>query len=117
MYLIGAESEEQERYQNFLCYAEPKTGKNLNALKPHGRGEYVRNAFSTTLCKKGISSLRSCAYTSQQNGIGGSMNYTLRNMARSMPRHQAVPKDFWADANVTPAYIKNRLTITGLSST
>lgn len=45
--------------------------------------------------------------TPQQNGIAERMNRTLTERARSMRIHAGLPKQFWADAISTAAYLIN----------
>eukprot|EP00171_Calliarthron_tuberculosum_P000829 IDg829t1 len=44
------------------------------------------------------------------------MNRTLKDLVRAMMLHKSVPEEFWADAVVTAAYIRNRMTSRGLPS-
>eukprot|EP00171_Calliarthron_tuberculosum_P004363 IDg4363t1 len=44
------------------------------------------------------------------------MNRTLKDLVRAMLLHKNVPEEFWADAVVTAAYIRNRTTSRGLPS-
>lgn len=116
VYPISSKDEAFPRFKQFLALAERQTGRKLKALHTDGGGEYISKEFSDFLASYGIARRKTCVDTPQQNGVAERMNRTLLDMVRAMLSHKKVPKEFWADAVVTAAYLRNRVTCRGLPS-
>jgi len=116
VYPIRAKSDTFGRFQEYLSRVERQTGLELKRLHSDNGGEYCSTEFRDFLTSHGIEHQRTCAYTPQQNGVAERMNRTLLNMVRSMLRQSGMPKTFWGDALATAAYIKNRVTTSGIAS-
>eukprot|EP00171_Calliarthron_tuberculosum_P002040 IDg2040t1 len=103
-------------FKHFQTFTERQTGKKIKILRSDGGGEYTSNDFKAHLKQKGIQQQLTVAHTPQQNGVAERMNRTLKDLVRAMMLHKNVPEDFWAEALVTAAYIRNRMTSRGLPS-
>ena len=71
-------------------------------------GEFTSKAFDEVLCRDGIERQTSAPYTPQQNGVAERANHILMEMARAMIHAQGFGYEFWAEAVVNAAYIRNR---------
>ncbi len=79
-------------------------------MRSDGGGEYMSSEFKAFLEDNGIHHQQTCAYTPQQNGVAERMNRTLKDITRSMLKYKNAADEFWAEAVVTAAYIRNRMT-------
>ncbi len=89
---------------------ETQPGRKIGAIQWDGGGEYISDKFKTFLELRGIHHQQTCAYTHQQNGVAQRMNRTLKDLTKAMLKQKNIPDDFWAEALVTAAYIRNRVT-------
>ncbi len=74
----------------------------------------MSNDFKAFLATNGIHHQQTFAYTPLQNSVFERMNRTLKDIIRAMLRHKNIYADFWAEALVTAAYVRNRVTIRSL---
>ncbi len=106
----------KSKWDCFSCFCsfrnkvETQTGRKIRAIRSDGGGEYMSDQFKNFLEKNGIHHQQTCAYTPQQNGVAERMNRTLKDLIRAMLKHKNVPTEFWAEALVTAAYVRNRVT-------
>lgn len=111
---IKAKSDVFSCFKIFHKSAEKITGQSLKALHSDGGGEYTGSEMKKYLQDHGISFSMTCRDTPQQNGIAERMNRSILNMTRAMIHSKSVPLEFWADAVVTAAHIRNRVTSRGI---
>ena len=71
-------------------------------------GEYISHDFAEFFQDTGIQRIKSLSYTPQQNGVAERMNRTLQEMTLCMLADCDSPKQYWAEAVVYAAYIRNR---------
>ena len=86
---------------------ETETGLKVKCLKSDNGGEYINRGFSEYCAAQGIRMEKTIPGTPQQNGVAELMNRTLNERARSMRLYARLPKNFWADAVSTAAYLIN----------
>eukprot|EP00171_Calliarthron_tuberculosum_P022857 IDg22857t1 len=116
VYPLKVKSDCFESFKRFQTFAERRTGNKVKSLRSDGGGEYTSNEFQGYLERNGIHQQLTVAHTPQQNGVSERMNRTLKDLVRAMLLHKNVPEEFWADAVVTAAYIRNRVTSRGIPS-
>lgn len=110
---VKTESENSRRFNGFLALAECQTGWTLKALHKDGGEEYFSTEFSNFLLMV-LQSRMTCAYTPLQNENAERMNHTVLDLLRALMAHKNALKEFWADAVVTAAYLRKRVTCQGL---
>lgn len=90
------------------------TGRKIKAMRSDGGGEYISIEYSDHLESNGIQKQLTVPHTPHQNGVVERMNRTSKNLMRAMLLHKNVSKEFLADAVVTAASIRNRVTSRGI---
>jgi hypothetical protein len=98
--------------KQFLNEAETN-GHVVKQLRCDGGKEFDNRNVSELLAKRGIEHCISTPYTPEQNGVAERENRTIVECARSMLNPTKLPKNLWAEACNTAAYILNH---TGKSS-
>ena len=106
IYPIKSKSEVDGKFRTFMAWIERKGDCRIKTLHSDNGGEYV--ALESFLEENGIEARGSSAYSPQENGIAERANRTIVESARSMLRHAGISKQFWAEATVHAADIKNR---------
>lgn len=107
--LVKAKSECLQKFSSFKSQVETATGKKICILRSDGGGEYLSNEFNELLESSGIQRELTVAHSPQQNGRAERLNRTLLEMTRCLLNHGNMPKEFWAEAIDTAAYIISRL--------
>ena len=64
---------------------------------------------------KGIRHELTMPYSPEQNGVSERMNWTLVESAQSMIAHAELPDRYWAEAEATAAYVRNRTPTTAIN--
>ncbi len=110
VYLMAQKSEALDRFKEFEADVVGETGKRIGlpVLRTDNGTEYVNQEFRKYLVSRQITHEMSVLYTPQQNGIAERVNRTLLEKARAMLAHADLPKNYWAEAIKTAAYLKNR---------
>jgi hypothetical protein len=106
--LLKQKSETVSKFKEFRLKAENMTERKIKIVRTDNGGEYIGAGFSQELKCNGIQHQRTNPYSPQQNGRAERMNRTLMEMARCLMIQAGVPKNFWAEALNTAAYIRNR---------
>lgn len=106
VYAVKLKSEVFDCFKDYMARAERETSNKIKTLRSDGGEEYVNIEFKTFLKDHGIKTELTCPYFPQQNGIAEQMNRTIMETVRCMPIQKSVSKRFWAEATVTPVYIK-----------
>ncbi|KAE8239254.1 hypothetical protein A4X06_0g8415, partial [Tilletia controversa] len=78
----------------------------IGCLRTDGGGEFNNAAIKAALL--GARHERSCAYTSQQNGVAERYVGLIKNVMRPLLHGRNMPLEYWAEAASTAAYIRNR---------
>lgn len=91
-------------------YADTQSlGSKLRGLRSDHGGEFIGKNVHTFCSESGILQTFSGPYAPQQQGISERGNRTLMEMTRCMLLQSGLPKEFWAEALTTAAYLANRL--------
>ncbi|CAD6901246.1 unnamed protein product [Tilletia controversa] len=78
----------------------------IGCLRTDGGGEFNNAAIKAALL--GARHEKSCAYTSQQNGVAERYVGLIKNVMRPLLHGRNMPLEYWAEAASTAAYIRNR---------
>ena len=108
VYFLRQKSEVFEVFKKWKAMVENETGLRIKKLRSDNGGEYEYDEFKRFCYENGIKPERTVPGTPQQNGVAERMNRTLTERARSMRLHAGLPKQFWAEAVSTAAYLINR---------
>ena len=71
--------------------------------------EYTSKKFNKFCIDAGIEHQLIAPYTPQQNGVVERKNRTIMEMTRCLLHDKGLPKEFWAEAAHTTAFLLNRL--------
>jgi hypothetical protein len=108
VYFLKQKSEVYEVFKKWKAMVENETGLKIKKLRSDNGGEYEDTGFKRFCFENGIRLERTVPGTPQQNGVAERMNRTLTERARSMRIQSGLPKQFWAEAINTAAYLINR---------
>ena len=82
--------------------------RRIGTLRTDNGGEYISAAFQDYLKSRQIRHQTTVPHMPEQNGVAERMNRTQLEKARSMIAHAGLPKQIWAEAIATAAYLGNR---------
>ena len=82
-----------------------------------GGGEYIGAEFKEYLREKGIIHSISPPNTPQRQGKSERLNRTLFDNARAMLKARRIPRQFWGEAILYAAYVRNRTVKPGRDQT
>ena len=88
---------------------EIETGLKLSSLQMDGGGECVSFVLKKFCEEKGVVMEFTSSYTPEQNFIAERSWRTLDTMKDAMLVDSKLPREFWAEAMATAAYLKNLL--------
>jgi hypothetical protein len=108
IYFMKNKSDVFEVFKKWKCLVENQTGLKLKCLRSDNGGEYCSKEFDEYCAGHGIRREKTVPRTPQQNGVAERMNRTIMERARSMLVNAGLPKQFWAEAVNTAAYLINR---------
>ena len=108
VYFLKHKSEVFDTFKKWKAMVETETGLKVKKLHSDNGGEYENTEFKKFCFQNGIKLSRTVPGTPQQNGVAERMNRTLTERARSMRIQSSLPKQFWACAVSTAAYLINR---------
>ena len=109
VYLIARKDEAFDKFKQYKARVEKELGRKIVNLRTDNGGEYRNKEFQSYCKESGIRMEFTVPYTSPQNGVAERTNRTLMNMARTMLIGSSMEKQYWGEAVVTSAFIKNRL--------
>lgn len=115
VYFLRNKSEALEKFKEFKHEAENQLDAHIKILRTDNGLEYVNKSFSDYLKSNGIIHQTTTPYTPEQNGTAERMNRSLVERAKCMLLNTNLPKQFWADAVHTAAYVINRSPTKSLS--
>src|SRR5260370_28952117 len=95
-------------FRLYKVAVEKQLGVTIKRVRSANGGEYI-GEFRRELLQHGIVAETSTPYTPEQNGVAERANSTLVESARSMIHAEGLGQEFWAEAVVTAAYIRNRV--------
>ena len=108
VYMLKTKNEVLMRFKDFVEMVETQTGKCVKILRTDNGGEFTSKEFLQFCREKGIQCQYSNPYTPEQNGMAERLNRTLAEEMRAILYHAQLPKQYWAEAISTAAYLKNR---------
>lgn len=108
VYFLKHKSEVFDVFKMWKAMVENETGLRIKKFRSDNGGEYEDTRFKKFCQEHGIRMERTVPGTPQHNGIAERMNRTLTERARSMRLQSGLPKQFWAEAVNTAAYLINR---------
>ncbi|WVY93468.1 hypothetical protein V8G54_032556 [Vigna mungo] len=108
VYFLKHKSEVFKAFKIWKAMVENETGLKIKKLRSDNGGEYVDTRFKKFCHEHGIRMERTVPGTPQHNGVAERMNRSLTERARSMRVQSGLPKQFWAEAVNTAAYLINR---------
>lgn len=115
VYFLKKKSDTLEKFKVFKNEVENQLNSHIKILRTDNGLEYVNTEFSDYLKKAGIIHQTTTPYTPEQNGTAERFNRTLIEKAKCMLLNAKLPKQYWADAVHTAAYIINRSPTKSLS--
>ena len=95
-------------FAKWKAEVELETGYKVKTIRTDGGGEYERE-MTSYFESMGIKHLLTAPYSPQSNGTAERLNRTLNDMMRTILLNGNMPDQFWAEAAVHAAYIKNIL--------
>ena len=98
----------KDYFDNFNKRFEKETGEKINIFRTDNGLEYVNKEMANLTFENGIQHQRSVFYTPQQNGKAERENRTLVEAARTSLIGKRLPKNLWAEAINSVAYVLNR---------
>ena len=98
----------QEVFLKWKAEVENQSGHRVKYLRTDGGGEYEREV-KKFLHTTGVKHEPAPPYTHESNGMAERLNRTLNTSARAMLIQANMPQQFWAEAILTAAEIKNML--------
>ncbi|KAK2378762.1 putative mitochondrial protein [Trifolium repens] len=108
IYFLKHKSEVFDAFKKWKAMVENETGLKIKKLRTDNGGEYEDTKFKKFCYENGIRMERTVPSTPQHNGVAERMNRTLTERARSLRMQSGLPKQFWAEAVNTAAYLINR---------
>ena len=97
-----------DKFREYRAAVEKQLSLSIKAVRSDNGGEYI-GELRRELVRDGIRVETSAPYTPEQNGVAERMNRTLVESARSMIHAQGLGQEYWAEAVVAAAYIRNRV--------
>ena len=98
-------------YQEYILYVKSKPqNANMGIIKIiSDRGEFNSNAIASFCLDKGISSVATCAYTSEQNGLIERTWRSISEAAIAMLITANLSEPYWELARQCAGFIRNRI--------
>lgn len=115
VYFLRNKSDALEKFKEFRQEVENQLDTRIKILRTDNGLEYVNKNFSDYLKGAGIIHQTTTPYTPEQNGTAERMNRSLIERAKCMLLNANLPKQYWADAVHTAAYVINRSPTKSLS--
>ena len=97
-----------KKFKEYVNYVTNLIGKQVKVLRSDNGGEYCLKEFTSYLKEEEIAHQLTVPYTPAQNGVAKRMNRTLVELTRSMMSYASLSTNFWAEANSTAVYLRNR---------
>ena len=98
-----------EKFKEYEAEVTNQTGLSIKTLRTDGGGEYCSEEFKKFLKKKGILHEVTVPACPEQNGIAERMNRTLVESSRCMMFKAGLSTNYWGEAVLTAAFIRNRM--------
>lgn len=117
VYFIRSKHQVFNKLKQFVADQRSETGKVMKTFFSDGGMEFDNDGVKQFFLQHGIKHQMSAPYNPQQNGRAERENRTLVDHARCMLYAKGLPKELWAEAINTTAYILNRVPASGEDKT
>lgn len=107
-YFLKSKDEAPDIFKEFCQLVENQTERKIKVLRTDNGGEYCNDRLKKFLKDKGIKHELTVPYSPQQNGVAERYNRSIMEKVRSMLADSRLPKQMWAEASNTAAYLLNR---------
>jgi hypothetical protein len=107
--LLRRKSDALPVFRDLFQTIRTQHGVLVKVLRTDNGGEFVSGSFKKFCNSQGILQQFTVPYTPAQNGRAERTNRTLVEMTRCLLSQADLPKQYWGDAIVHSAYIRNRL--------
>lgn len=112
--LLQSKAQVSTAIQELVKQLEKQSGEKVKKLRSDNGLEFVGNDCQKFFAEKGIIHQKSCAYTTQQNGVIERKHRHLLKVARALPFQSGVPTDYWGEAITAAIHIINLLPVKSL---
>ncbi|CAI7795648.1 unnamed protein product [Closterium sp. NIES-53] len=107
--LLKAKGDSAKAIQEWALEVCNDDKKRIKVIRTDGGGEFVNNELAKWMKSKGIKHDVTTPYTPQQNGAAEQLNRTLVEAVRSLLQHSKLRSEWWGEASLLAAWIRNRL--------
>jgi len=107
--LLRTKDEALTVFQVYKARVERSSGKEIKVFRTDGGGEYMSNEYKKYLEGAGIHHIVTPPYFLVQNGRAEGANRTIMEKARCILEESKLGKQFWGQAVLTSAHIRNHL--------
>ncbi|CAI7903315.1 unnamed protein product [Closterium sp. NIES-54] len=107
--LLKAKGDAAKAIQEWALEVCDDDKKRIKVIRTDGGGEFVNNELEKWMKCKGIKHNITTPYTPQQNGAAERLNRTLMEAVRSLLQHSKLGNEWWGEASVLAAWIRNRV--------
>ena len=108
VFMLRKKSDFLSVLDTWLNFIRTQTGRVPKKFHADGGTEYVNKDVEQLLEKNGVKFSTTAPYSPHQNAVAERMNRTLLESARAMMVQACAPKNFWAEAVMYAAYLRNR---------
>lgn len=108
VYCVKGKDEAKKCIENFINKAENTTNTKVLYFRSDNGLEFVNRDVQDLFSRRGIVHQTTVPYTAEQNGKAEREIRTLTEAARTMLCAAGLPKELWAEAIMTAAYVLNR---------
>lgn len=108
VYFLQKKSDVIDKLKEFMKYVENQLECKIKCLRTDNGLEFINKNISDLLKNNGTVHQTTVPYTPQQNGVAERLNRTLIEKAKCMLLNAKLPKQYWAEAVQTAAYLLNR---------
>uniref|UniRef100_A0AAV1TG24 Integrase catalytic domain-containing protein n=1 Tax=Peronospora matthiolae TaxID=2874970 RepID=A0AAV1TG24_9STRA len=108
-FCLPSKSESEDCITNHIIKIQTQVGKKIELVQHDGAHEYATNSIKTFYEDQGIKRQVTVPYAHQTIGTAERAIRTIVTIGRSLLHHAKLEKCFWAKAEMTAIYIKNRL--------
>lgn len=108
-FCLRSKSESEDCVKKYIMMIQKQFGKKVKFVRHDGAREFATNSLQLFYEDEGIEQQTTVPYAHQTNGTAERAIRTIVTIGRSMIHHAKLDKCFWAEAEMTAIYIKNRL--------
>ncbi|CEG41034.1 FOG: Transposon-encoded proteins with TYA, reverse transcriptase, integrase domains in various combinations [Plasmopara halstedii] len=113
VYPMRAKSEVLQHFISFRTYIEASSDTRVKILRSENGGACTSKDLQTYCEKTGVAQQLTVPYNPEQNGMSERLNRTLVEMARCMLKESGLGKQYWTEAVVTAADVRNTIPSAG----